>query len=266
MPELPPDGRRIRTQIHFGPIRPDGPNKSKIMKTTVWPIPTPVLAASCFLLSACASGAFYNPSTGRWLSRDPIQEAGFASRRGHFVHAGSPFDGPNIYAFLMNATPSRVDYLGLRTCCCKGKVIDGTPVVVMKYCTGRSPSGDWDHAWIEMDGSSAGFYPREGSVGLWAGGIPVDVPGQVDIPESGYYLNHSGKVCREIKVSPCDYNIQAYQGRIWAQIWWEHFNPPRYNVVFNNCFQWADSLNRWGWGIGNHFNLKGCGNDPHEFQ
>ena len=37
--------------------------------------------------------AFYNPSTGRWLSRDPIEEQ----------------DGPNLYAFIHNNPANRVD-------------------------------------------------------------------------------------------------------------------------------------------------------------
>jgi RHS repeat-associated protein len=41
---------------------------------------------------------YYNPSTGRWPSRDPIEEAG----------------GVNLYGFLNNAPVSGVDYLGLK--------------------------------------------------------------------------------------------------------------------------------------------------------
>jgi|GEM_PF-1533672 len=41
---------------------------------------------------------YYNPSTGRWLSRDPINEKG----------------GLNLYVFLGNDGVDRVDFLGLR--------------------------------------------------------------------------------------------------------------------------------------------------------
>ena len=41
--------------------------------------------------------AFYNSSTGRWLSRDPIEERG----------------GQNIYCFLQNVPLSKVDASGL---------------------------------------------------------------------------------------------------------------------------------------------------------
>ena len=40
--------------------------------------------------------AFYNPSNGRWLSRDPIEEAG----------------GLNLYVFCLNTPTSAVDLKG----------------------------------------------------------------------------------------------------------------------------------------------------------
>ena len=45
-----------------------------------------------FLLS-CEAQAFYNPSTGRWLNRDPIEEAG----------------GLNLYVSCLNTPTSVVD-------------------------------------------------------------------------------------------------------------------------------------------------------------
>jgi uncharacterized protein RhaS with RHS repeats len=41
--------------------------------------------------------AFYNPSSGRWLSRDPIEEKG----------------GKNLYGFVYNSPVNRFDKLGL---------------------------------------------------------------------------------------------------------------------------------------------------------
>ena len=48
-------------------------------------------------LSASPAHAFYNPTTGRWLSRDPLQEGG----------------GANIYEYCKDEPVSRVDYVGL---------------------------------------------------------------------------------------------------------------------------------------------------------
>lgn len=56
--------------------------------------------------------AFYNPSTGRWLSRDPVAEVGFkmiSYRRTPNLHG----DGLNDYAFVGNNNVNRIDVLGL---------------------------------------------------------------------------------------------------------------------------------------------------------
>jgi len=58
-----------------------------------------LLPATLLLFIALAvlpASAFYNPATGRWLSRDPIGERG----------------GNNIYAFVQNVPTSKIDYLG----------------------------------------------------------------------------------------------------------------------------------------------------------
>jgi hypothetical protein len=49
------------------------------------------------LWAARDAQAFYNPSTGRWLSRDPIAERG----------------GANVYRFAANAPVNHVDANGL---------------------------------------------------------------------------------------------------------------------------------------------------------
>ncbi|MCO5053797.1 MAG: hypothetical protein M9920_16085 [Verrucomicrobiae bacterium] len=55
------------------------------------------LSAGLFLFATHSAEAFYNPSTGRWLSRDPIQEHG----------------GGNLYQFSWNRSIGEFDYLGL---------------------------------------------------------------------------------------------------------------------------------------------------------
>ena len=50
-----------------------------------------------WLLLPQAGHCFYNPSTGRWLSRDPISENG----------------GHNLFAFPQNCPVNRIDYLGI---------------------------------------------------------------------------------------------------------------------------------------------------------
>lgn len=52
------------------------------------------------LAAVCPVQAFYNPSSGRWLNRDPIGEEG----------------GKNLYAFVLNDPLRYFDYLGLEGC------------------------------------------------------------------------------------------------------------------------------------------------------
>ena len=54
---------------------------------------------------------YYNPSTGRWLSRDPIHEKG----------------GFNLYAFVANNPVSEFDILGQRSCERICRMAEGSP-------------------------------------------------------------------------------------------------------------------------------------------
>jgi hypothetical protein len=60
-----------------------------------------LLVACCLSGFAPVARAFYNPDTGRWLSRDPIGERG----------------GENLYAFSGNDLLNFIDYLGLKPDC-----------------------------------------------------------------------------------------------------------------------------------------------------
>jgi hypothetical protein len=66
--------------------------KTQVMSRAV----VPALAVTAWLLLPQTAHCFYNPSTGRWLSRDPIEESG----------------GINICAFVGNSVLNRVDRLG----------------------------------------------------------------------------------------------------------------------------------------------------------
>lgn len=77
------------------------------MKTTIdrW------LAALLWLYLVQAAQAYYNPSTGRWLSRDPIVEKAFldlSSHRELRLHSGVL-----EFVFVHNNAVSYVDVLGL---------------------------------------------------------------------------------------------------------------------------------------------------------
>ncbi len=64
--------------------------------------PSPKILFSLFALFVVAEAhamRWYSPSTGRWFSRDPIEEKG----------------GANLYGFVRNDGINQVDYLGLRS-------------------------------------------------------------------------------------------------------------------------------------------------------
>lgn len=84
------------------------------------------------MLTAQSAFAYYNPSTGRWLSRDPIGEPGFqalqivqgnsqvgpvpVARQSSRWVSRSPIGengGKNLYGFVSNSPVSLVDSLGL---------------------------------------------------------------------------------------------------------------------------------------------------------
>ncbi len=67
--------------------------ETTIMKIRMLPIGVALLALVTVSQDA---QAFYNPSTGRWLSRDPIQEHG----------------GLNLHEFAVNSPVNRFDHLG----------------------------------------------------------------------------------------------------------------------------------------------------------
>ena len=71
-----------------------------------------------WLLFPQSAQCFYNPSTGRWLSRDPKEEKG----------------GPNLLAFVNNAPIGNIDPLGLTTGqmelkCCKDTLFPSCEIV-----------------------------------------------------------------------------------------------------------------------------------------
>src|SRR6185312_1900216 len=111
-------------------------NRSRRMKTKRifgWP----QLLALCGLFACHNAFAFYNPSTGRWLSRDPIEER----------------DGPSVYAFVRNLPVSLMDNLGLCGNC--GPDVTGplvhTLTSIRDYFDGMSYQSQRDSCYALID-------------------------------------------------------------------------------------------------------------------
>jgi hypothetical protein len=71
------------------------------------------------LLAASTSSAFYDPTLGRWLNRDPLQEESFNDVHPLPSLALGPLSkrvevrlGPNLYAFVGNDSIMRIDPYG----------------------------------------------------------------------------------------------------------------------------------------------------------
>ena len=107
---------------------------------------------------------YYDPETGRWLSRDPIEEQG----------------GLNLYAFVRNNGVNRIDYLGLLD---DGEEFPDVQIrkkhIKWMVVKGKAEGDGYGHWWFEIDGSeSYGWWPDR-KVGAWdtLRGVPGDLNG-----------------------------------------------------------------------------------------
>lgn len=97
---------------------------TKCMKThLITKAAIPVLSLIAWLLTPQTGRCFYNPSTGRWLSRDPVQEDGFlvllSDRSDYEVDQEQ-----NLYCFVSNDSLSHYDNLGLVASPCANPCAD----------------------------------------------------------------------------------------------------------------------------------------------
>ncbi len=93
--------------------------------------------------------AFYNPTTGRWLNRDPIGEPGFEMQRGK--KASAIAGGPNRHLFVKNSPIAQWDYLGLDNPGCDIPYFDSTPGGALRDCLLRC-CAQHDHCFFTRNG------------------------------------------------------------------------------------------------------------------
>jgi RHS repeat-associated protein len=168
---------------------------------------------------------YYDPSTGRWLPRDPINEIGFhLQRTGKQIfqlpdNDGSPIGdesereypnefligtgGLNSYGFNANNAIFFIDYLGLAPFC---------------VCIQTDES---DHAWISVTDLATG---TRHTYGRWAIGYPRNAPAKART--SG--VNTDMEIKRTPKASRC-VKVQSFTPTINAG----------YNLYNNNCSTYA---------------------------
>jgi RHS repeat-associated protein len=78
----------------------------KIMKNKI------LLVGAVAFFAALNIQASYDPTTGRWFSRDPIQEGGGFVQRDPMPSQDLIQDEPNLYAFVKNNPVGAIDLLG----------------------------------------------------------------------------------------------------------------------------------------------------------
>jgi hypothetical protein len=72
---------------------------------------------------------YYSTPTGRWASRDPIEEDG----------------GLNLYNFAVNASANHIDYIGdAARCYCEYYGVDVGGIIIGQDC-GRGNVGKWSY-------------------------------------------------------------------------------------------------------------------------
>jgi RHS repeat-associated protein len=179
----------------------------------------------------------FEPGLARWDQRD---QAGYA-------------DGMDLYGYVRNAPVDRVDPLGLwdwpwsgccggksynwiTKCCCKK---DGVEHIVsrrsiptgIKSCFIWITAGGYPHAYVVVDGWSAGFYPDSPN--------PFGGPGKVHSPD-----DHAGEgTCTDLTLSPCSFDLQKVKDAIKA-----FADRPfgRYIYGVRDCRHWVKAAITWG--------------------
>ena len=195
-----------------------------------------ICAVSVWLITVQPAHSFYNATSGRWLSRDPMCEASFRVSSGQQSNRGTASRLCD-YTFATNDPVGHWDVLGLRpgnplcgaygcidppylpppsvpTCCCNGKTVPKPPtdtgIKTWKWVDSvpnpSNPSGAHDmHVWLTWDSQNAG----PGSVDANA----VIGTGYVSSPAAGIILfgNSPRTTPTPVMLSKCKYDLIEYR-------------------------------------------------------
>lgn len=172
---------------------------------------------------------YLDPVTGRWPSRDPIEEGG----------------GENLYGYVRNDGINRIDYLGMSATndCCDGQqgVQEVTDDAGRKCCKdklkqvmirvrAKKTIGDTGHVFVTTPSRAMGFYP--GNSWYSPAGGPGKVIDQLDrnnyTPKNSYTYN----ACPE-SVDKLNQQLDEEYSRPKQQ------NYNALNLGGENCAGWA---------------------------
>ena len=151
----------------------------------------------------------YDPVTGRWPSRDPIEEQG----------------GINLYGFVANDGVNRVDKLGMEEVETNSSRMS-SPLAIISF---------ENHYFLKVDGSTFGFWPAGGKKKLMSMLPFMWVKGEVVSPD--WIGSGEEKV---IKLDDCDYDIEKFNKCMKDSA--KAGPSGRYNLIFNNCWHWREGV------------------------
>jgi len=133
------------------------------MKTfTITSTVTPPLVFIAWLLVPQTAHSFYNPSTGRWISRDPVAEVGFVFRatllpqhRSTGLTAGQSVPD-SAYSFVHNSPCQQIDGLGLYSIDEKKRIIlvAKCEIVILYGHGGREHRWTWKMSPARCNGGA----------------------------------------------------------------------------------------------------------------
>jgi RHS repeat-associated protein len=179
---------------------------------------------------------YYNPSTGRWLSRDPIEEKGFqVYSRSRSRRSGLE---PNLYVFVKNSPLNYSDALGLKCRIaleCSTVARSGVPLGT--HC---GIVIDSDNGVFDMNGSGGGVNTRNLTSGLLsdATGPWTDEPDSVcDCIFANITPWNNMNVPRDHLCANSNWNLHCLVSKCNISINWGSQNQPiGYNCKV--CKQW----------------------------
>jgi uncharacterized protein RhaS with RHS repeats len=162
----------------------------------------------CLLLLPLTASGFYNPTVGKWLSRDPIQEKG----------------GLNLLGFCRNSPVSCFDPLGLDV----WVIRESSGLIQHHWAVGNNADGTY---WI------SDFNPTASGVEVLncKGKISFDMNNTTLIPTnlaSGFVIAGYQAASQSATDATRDYAKKRS----------ESVDQPRYAACFNNCIDWAQGL------------------------